>query len=57
LQWDGATYPMVIVRNRLTGRIVAMVRHGSADVITGGNDFELVFSDGVRSAARTVRIP
>jgi hypothetical protein len=57
LQWDGATYPMVMVRDRLTGRIVALVRNGSADVVAGGDDFELVFSDGVRSAARRVRVP
>jgi hypothetical protein len=48
---------MVMVRDRRTGRIVALVRNGSADVVAGGDDFELVFSDGVRSAARRVRVP
>jgi hypothetical protein len=57
LQWDGANHPMVMVRDRPTGRIVALVRNGSADLIAGGDDLELVFSDGVRSAERRVRVP
>jgi hypothetical protein len=57
LQWDGATYPMVMVRDRATGSIVALVRNGGADVVAGGDDLELVFSDGVRSAERMVRVP
>ena len=48
---------MVMVRDRPTGRIVALVRNGSADVVTGGDDLELVFSDGVRSVGRRVRVP
>ena len=57
LQWDRVNYPMVMVRDRPTGRIVALVRNGSADLIAGGDDLELVFSDGVRSAERRVRVP
>lgn len=57
LQWDGATHPMVMVRDRTTGQVVALVRHGHADIVVGGGDLELLFSDGVRSAARAVRVP
>lgn len=56
LEWDSAAHPMVMVRDRTNGRIVALVRDGRAELV-GGRDLELIFSDGVRSAALTVRVP
>lgn len=56
LDWDAVRHPLVVVRDLETHRIVAMVRGGRADVVTARNDVELLFSDGVRSVADTVRV-
>jgi hypothetical protein len=56
VEWDDRQYPMTMVRDRRTGRILALVRGGGAEVAAASPDVELLFSDGVRSAA-PVRIP
>ena len=49
VRWDGASYPLVVVRDRVTGAILSLVRGGEASVATNGGDVELIFSDGIHS--------
>ena len=56
VSWDPESFPMVMVRDPDTGRIVSFARGGDAVVGTGARALELVFSDGVRSVVRTVSV-
>ncbi len=55
LRWDAAAYPMVMVRDPVTGEVLAFARGGQTDVRTGRHELDLLLSDGVRS--RSVRVP
>lgn len=52
LRWNSASYPMVMVRDAATGQVISFARGGSARVWTRGSNFELQFSDGVKSVVR-----
>jgi hypothetical protein len=54
---DDSRVPLAIVRDRATRQILAFVRPGGQPirVRTRSDDFEVQFSDGVRSTTRTVR--
>jgi hypothetical protein len=54
---DDSRVPLAIVRDRATRQILAFVRPGGQTirVRTRSDDFEVQFSDGVRSTTRTVR--
>lgn len=57
LRWNGARYPMVLVRDLRTGAVVSLARGGAVRVPSpGSGDFGLTFSDGVRSVTRQGRI-
>lgn len=56
LQWNAAAHPMVVVRDALSGEVLSFARGGSADVAADGAEVEVVFTDGVRSAARKVKV-
>ncbi len=52
--WDGATYPMAMIRDAETGQVISFARGGAATVWTGGRRFDVTFSDGVRSVVRRI---
>ncbi len=49
LDWDGAVAPMIMVRERDTGEIIALARRGRSRFPTTAAEVELLISDGVRS--------
>ncbi len=55
VRWDAARYPMVMVRDAATGEIISFARAGAARLWTRGTNFELHFSDGVKSVVRQLR--
>jgi hypothetical protein len=52
VRWDGVRYPMVMVRDAASGEIISFARGGAARLWTRGTNFELHFSDGVKSVVR-----
>ncbi len=56
LRWNAAAHPMVVVRDAVTHEVLSFARGGSADVATGRAEVEVIYSDGVRSAARRVKV-
>lgn len=60
VRWDGDRFPWALVREAGpeagSGPIVAFARAGEATVRTGTERLEVVLSDGVQSAARTVEV-
>jgi hypothetical protein len=56
VRWDAQRFPMVIVREPDTRRILTFARAGEAVVIHTGARIEVVVSDGVRSGAKVVEI-
>ncbi len=52
--WDGATYPMAMIRDAATGEILSFARGGAATIWTRSRQFDVTFSDGVRSTVRRV---
>ena len=51
VRWNANEYPLIIVRDALTGSILSLARGGDASVTTTGGDVELVFSDGIHTVA------
>jgi hypothetical protein len=51
LSWDAAAYPMALVRDANTGKVVSFARNGAVTV--KGRRFEVTLSDGVRSVKET----
>ncbi len=49
VRWDAARYPMVMVRDAVTGQVVSFARGGAARLWTRGSRFDLQFSDGLTS--------
>ncbi|HEU5218872.1 MAG TPA: hypothetical protein VFU23_09445, partial [Gemmatimonadales bacterium] len=56
VRWNVAAYPMVMVRDAVTGDILSFARGGSARLWTRGSSFLMQFSDGVKSVARPGRM-
>lgn len=56
LKWERAEHPMVLVREAATGQVLSFARGGGVDVHTDAAELELLFSDGVRTAGRRVRV-
>jgi len=52
LSWDGATYPMALIRDARTGQVLSFARGGRAEVASTGAQLEVVLSDGVRSISQ-----
>lgn len=57
MRWDAARFPMVMVRDAASGQVLGFARNGSASLAARTGEVELVFSDGVRSHARRMRVP
>jgi hypothetical protein len=56
LQWDGARFPLVAVRDPTTRSILTFGRDGEAGVRTELPELEVIVSDGVRSGGRVVPV-
>lgn len=56
VRWNAARYPMVMVRDTRTGAVLSFARGGSARLWARSTDFQLIFSDGVKSVTRPGRI-
>lgn len=56
LQWNATVHPMVVVRDALSGEVLSFARGGSAEIIASDSEVDVVFSDGVRSASRKVKV-
>lgn len=56
LQWDAARFPVLMVRNRATGNVIALARGGDATVLANQDEVEINASNRVRSARRNVRV-
>jgi hypothetical protein len=55
LRWDGATYPMALIRDAGSGQILSFARGGQAVVWTQAAALDVTFSDGTRSVAARLR--
>jgi len=52
VRWDASAYPLVVVRDAVTGSILSLARGGASTVATNdGHAVELVVSDGIHSLA------
>ena len=51
LQWDATAHPMVLVRDKVTGTVLALGDGGDFQFNPGAGELELHFSDGLRSHA------
>ena len=56
LRWDVARYPVLMVRNRATGNVIAFARGGDATVAATQDEIEINASNRVRSSRSTVRV-
>lgn len=56
VRWNAARYPMVMVKDARTGQVLSFARGGSARLWARTGDFQLIFSDGVKSVTRPGRI-
>jgi hypothetical protein len=54
LRWDDARYPAALVRDAVTGEVLAFGRGGEVRLIARGQ-LEILVSDGVRSRTATIR--
>ena len=55
VRWDASRYPMVMVRDATTGEVLSFARGGAARLWTRAGNFDLIYSDGVRSVRRQAR--
>jgi hypothetical protein len=56
VRWGGQAARMALIRDRRTGHILSFARGGSVDVRVRSGDLEVIVSDGVRSAARQIKV-
>lgn len=56
IEWAEESLPMALVRDARTGEILSFARGGVAALRTGAPELEVLFSDGVRTTRRTLRI-
>jgi hypothetical protein len=57
VRWGGASTRMALIRDRRTGQVLSFARGANASVRPrAGADLEVILSDGVRSAAKQVRV-
>ena len=56
LRWNAGRYPMVLVRDGTTGRILSFARGGDVMLWSTGQNVDLQFSSGVRIVNRRERI-
>lgn len=56
VRWDASRFPMVMVRDGRSGQVLSFARGGTARLWTTATDFQLHFSDGIRSSSRPARL-
>lgn len=56
LSWDAARFPVVMVRDAASGQVLSFARGGAVRLWARGQEFELRFSDGVRTVSRQARV-
>lgn len=56
LSWSREEHPVVMVRDARTGEVLSFARGGAMQVRTDAAELELLFSDGVRTTPRRVRV-
>ena len=56
VQWGAQAARMALVRDRRTGEILSFARGGIAQIRSQAADLDVILSDGVHSAVRTVRV-
>lgn len=56
ISWSSSTYPLVLVRDRVTGDVLAMARNGTLDLSAFGraDRLQVLMSDGVGSVTYTI---
>jgi hypothetical protein len=54
VQWDGANYPMAMIRDARTGQVLSFARGGSVSLPVPGSGLIVTVSDGVRSVTESV---
>jgi hypothetical protein len=57
VRWNGSTYPMVMVRDAVTGQVLSFASGGSADIVTDRSDLEVQLSNGVGGRSVRVAVP
>ncbi len=56
VRWNADAYPLAVVRDALTGEILAFARGGVAEVLSSARDVELILSDGVHSHSQRASV-
>jgi hypothetical protein len=56
LRWDAARFPVVLVRSKSTGNVIAFARGGDATIAATQAEIEVNASNRVRSARRTIKV-
>lgn len=56
LSWSEEEHPVVMVRDPRTNQVLSFARGGATQVATDAAELELLFSDGVRTTPRRVRL-
>ena len=54
VEWDAAAHAMAMVRDPVTGHVLAFARGGRAEIVTDRDDLEVQLSAGV--GGRQVRV-
>jgi hypothetical protein len=57
LQWDGAAWPLAVVRNPATGAILSLARGGDLTVAASAAELDITWSDGVQSVKERLSLP
>jgi hypothetical protein len=56
LRWNAAAHPMVMVRDARSGQVLSLARGGDVELSTTKSQLDLVFSNGVKSHLRRIRV-
>lgn len=55
IQWDSDDFPMIMVRDPLTGEVLSFARNGEAMIKTNAGSVEVTLSDGIRNIPGTLQ--
>jgi hypothetical protein len=56
LRWNARAKPMVMVRDRQTGEVLSLARGGSVELPDSKRQVDLLFSNGVKSQLKRIRV-
>ena len=56
LRWDASAHPVVMVRDAETGQVLSFARGGDVELSTTKSQLDLVFSNGVKSHLKRIRV-